>query len=293
MGTRKKIYYSMKNIILLLSTCLLAASCSSSYYQICKTQSDNVTLKEEGMVYEDSNCKITYNLWCEGGNAGFMLQNKTDQALYLDLAESFYVKNGIAYDYFLNREFSHSATNATSVSNSATIQGGIQNGRNAQIYTTSFGNIFAKTIGLTASNKKSASLSNSISYREKAIIVIPSGTSKYVTEYAINKEIYRDCDYLLFPNKKQTRSMTFNQSNSPVRFSNTVAYRIGEKGSVQRINNNFYVDAIENISGKLELKKNKGKDCNGKKIKGSYMKDCSTNSFYIGYTDTDFFDKKH
>lgn len=275
----------MKNILLLLSICLFTVSCGQSYYQICKMQSDNVVLKEEGMVYEDSNCKVTYNLWCEGGNAGFMFENKTNQTLYLDLSESSYVNNGMAYDYFLNREYSQRATNAMSVSTSTIAQSEVQFSKSTQLDTKSFGNAFTKTIGFATSKNESASLSKSISYREKPIIVVPAKASKSIIEYAINKAIYRDCDYLLFPNKKQTKPITFSQSNTPIRFSNIIAYRVGENGPIQRINNNFYVDKIENISAKLELKKYKGKDCNGKKIKNSYMKDCSANSFYVGYTD--------
>src|SRR5574344_2203434 len=78
------------------------SSCSKNvYYQLCKTTSENVTSQKEGMVYEDANCKIVYNLWRDGGDAGFLFQNKTKEIVYLELDKSFFIKNGVAYDYFL------------------------------------------------------------------------------------------------------------------------------------------------------------------------------------------------
>ncbi|MDD4460047.1 MAG: hypothetical protein PHQ24_09620 [Proteiniphilum sp.] len=40
-----------------------------------------------------------------GGNMGFGFFNKTNENIYLNLDECFFVRNDIANDYFLEREF--------------------------------------------------------------------------------------------------------------------------------------------------------------------------------------------
>lgn len=78
-------------------------------------------------------------------------------------------------------------------------------------------------------------------------------------------------------------SVTFNNDNTPVSFSNFITYRIGDNGEVKHIENKFYVSQITNISDKKELVKSKEKDCNGLVSKQMYMKDYSSSSFYISY----------
>lgn len=81
------------------------SSCSSTlFYQVYKTSSSlQVSEEEDNLYYEDENCIVSYNLWSEEGNAGFQFYNKTEETIYLNLAKSFFVLNGIAYDYFKNR----------------------------------------------------------------------------------------------------------------------------------------------------------------------------------------------
>jgi len=60
-----------------------------------------VTKTGNNLVYEDDQCKVSYNLWSNGGDAGFVFQNKTDQNIYLDLGESFFIINGVAHNLLL------------------------------------------------------------------------------------------------------------------------------------------------------------------------------------------------
>lgn len=53
-----------------------------------------------GLLYEDDSCTIFYNFWENGGNIGFKFYNKTDKIIDIDLNRSFFVKNGVAYDYY-------------------------------------------------------------------------------------------------------------------------------------------------------------------------------------------------
>ena len=63
----------IQKILLIALILVLFTSCmKSSYFQVYKTAtSDKLVLKENLLVYEDENCKVSYNLWNEGGNIGF------------------------------------------------------------------------------------------------------------------------------------------------------------------------------------------------------------------------------
>jgi hypothetical protein len=233
------------------------------------------------MVYEDGICKITYNFWCDGGNSGFVFENKTDNTIYIDLAKSFYIKNGVAYDYYLNRTYSQGTSSNLSLSNTASIGENVQTPPTT--IATNVSNSALNSIEFLNTKKNSISQSKSISFKENAVICIPTHASKTIIEYAINKELYRSCDYLLYPQKKQIKTIPFNQSNSPVIFSNTIAFKIGEDGALKHIVNNFYVSEVMNISQRNELKKYKTEDCEGHKITNKYMKDFSVDKFYISY----------
>ncbi|MDQ3049865.1 MAG: hypothetical protein M3Q95_03155 [Bacteroidota bacterium] len=93
----------------LILLCLFLSSCTTMhYYQILRTSVDKGTIQEKKIVVEDTNCKITYDLWDEDGNIGFVMKNKTAQDLTLDLSKTFFVLNGYANVYFKNRVFSES-----------------------------------------------------------------------------------------------------------------------------------------------------------------------------------------
>lgn len=78
---------------------ILFCSCSS-YYQIQEvTTGPNLTAAGNTLVYEDPDCVITYDLWSNGGNTDFVFENKTGFLMYLNLDNSFFIKNGMAYDY--------------------------------------------------------------------------------------------------------------------------------------------------------------------------------------------------
>jgi hypothetical protein len=106
----------MKKILLPILT-LLLTSCavSTDYYQIYKTNICNGIINDNKILFEDNNCKVYYNLWNEGGDVGFSIYNKTESDLTIYLTKTFFVLNGVAYEYFQNRTFSKSANSGTSV----------------------------------------------------------------------------------------------------------------------------------------------------------------------------------
>jgi len=106
------------NLFLIAVIAVFLTSCATtSFYQVYKAVPTDKSIKTENyLIYEDDNCKISYNFWGEGGNIGFYIYNKTNENVYLNLEQSFFVLNGIAYDYFKNRVYTHSTSSGSSAS---------------------------------------------------------------------------------------------------------------------------------------------------------------------------------
>jgi hypothetical protein len=135
-----------------------------------------------------------------------------------------------------------------------------------------------RTKGVTSSS------GTSVSYSEEKIVCIPSKTSKKITEYSINKTLYRDCDLFRYPTTKQIKSKTFSKLESPLVFSNRITYFIGQPESSVKFENEFYVSEISNYPEKQITESRADEFCGEKEsIKTKYFKDVSSDKFYISY----------
>jgi hypothetical protein len=230
------------------------------YYQVYKVQPINdLSKSNNSLVYEDTNCKIQYDFWGEGGNVGFMLYNKSDKDIYVNMKESFFIYNGIAYDYYKNREFTSEigASKTSSVSASKTTA-------------------FSKTSSL------------GVNMREKEVICIPPKSAKVISEYNINKVLYRDCNLFLYPLKEQIKTSHFSEKESPFIFSNRISYIIEGTNTPIKMEHKFYVSEISNYRSKDITEYRTKMRCEDEqpttqKIK--YFKDVSPDKFYIRYSE--------
>ncbi len=96
-----------KRIITLICVAIIIiffTSCSNvRYYQVFEIKPISVNAKviNDTIIYEDGNCSILYNFWNEGGNTGFVFYNKFDSNIYIDMSETFFIKNNVVtYDYY-------------------------------------------------------------------------------------------------------------------------------------------------------------------------------------------------
>lgn len=271
MKTKRLLYSGL--IAIMLTSCG-----STSFYQVYKAMpSDKLIIKDSSLVYEDVNCKISYNLWSEGGNVGFKFLNKTEKNIYLNLGESFFILNGISYDYYKNRVYTTSRSSGTMSSIGNTASKSVTGLNYADLIQTN--KVTAtNSIGLTTAS------GISVSYNEEEILCIPPKTSKFVSEYAVTESIFRDCDLLRYPTKKQIRSKTFTKEKSPYVFSNRISYALGQNDNLVRIENEFYVKEIYNMpeSEMIEYKYNNF--CGEKDMTLSkFFKNISVDKFYIKY----------
>lgn len=256
------------------------------------------------MLYEDENCIISYNFWCENGNSGFVVTNKTSQTLYIDLSESFFIKNGMVYDYYQNRKYTFSSSNSYSDFSSMASQGYSQNNTNVlrPAAASSIGMLILNTVGasMTTTNSKGVSVANShgIEYSEKPIVAVPQGSSRLISEYCIEKNLFALCNmdtpngksesiyminnrYKLSPNDLKVGATHYTENDSPLYFSNSISYKVGSEGKTIMVKNSFYISDVTNRYGKDEVIIDKYSNCQG--VREKHMKDYGLNRFYNTY----------
>ena len=201
---------------------LLMTSCAPKLYmQIVDVKSTSVPMVGNNYTYNDGKCKITYDFWDAYGNAGFTIENLTDELLYVNMAESFYTNNGIANDYFRNRTYSKSTPYSY------------------RYYPT-------RNTTATSLNKTVVVPGQTTSYAEKEVIVVPPHTVKKVAEYSIAADLLEDCAVKMYPKKKRPESKSYAEKDSPLQFSNYLTYKFGENGAPVHVTNDFYVAGFKN-----------------------------------------------
>ena len=269
---------TLNYLIIIALSVLTLSSCKTTYYQVYRAvPSDRSMANREALVYEDENCEVTYNLWSHGGNMGFAFFNKSKENIYLNLDECFFVRNDVANDYYLDREFTQTSNVGSKSSR--------KKGASVALTGLNF-------LGLIQSNQAAAEVSeslitssgSSISVKEKKIITIPPGTLKFISEYNINESLYRDCDLLKYPRRKQVKTLHFMKEESPFVFSNRITYRVGESAEPVQFENQFYVSEITNYPEKEVVDYESDEFCGEKsEEKYNFFKIKSPDRFYIMY----------
>lgn len=288
----------MKRFLLLIAVCTALSSCApTTYFQMYQTQPvTDITMRDNCMAFEDENCEILYNFWKEYGEIGFVFYNKTTENIYLHLDECFYVENGFAYDYYRNRVYTNSksyvaSTQLTNIQGSYVTKSNAS--ANANYYkinsygiSNAYGNqttykngyVYGSTGTITNAS------SNSVSIAEKQVICIPPKTSKIITEFNIKNSVYRSCDIVRNPRRKDARSVSFNIDNTPLTFGNRIAYSVADNEELIRISNEFYVSKIANYSSfditRLEYIEECGRQTQSQV---RVFKESGPNQFYIRY----------
>ena len=205
---------------------------------------------ENGMMYENADCIVFYKMWDEGGNAGFEIHNKTDEMLYVDLSKSFFVKNGIAYNYFLNREWgtassSSNTQNTVSAAGSSSVLNYYAGTGNAAL--TKFKDPVVTTTTTSAYTAQTNTSTKSVVRKEQQIMAIPPHKSKIVAEYIITNVLVLDCSIERYPSEK-SQQLTFDKDNTPLKFANYITYNKGEGTADMVIDNEFYISSVVNYA---------------------------------------------
>lgn len=262
------------HLILLSLAITLFSSCATTFYQIYKAAPLSAeSQKGELMKFEDPYCIVSYNLWAPGGDIGFLFTNKTDENIFIELDQTFFVLNGIAYDYYLNRVYTSSETSAASLAQTSILSRGSSDDTvPSRSRSTSRGVV--KATGY------------SVAYNEEKRICIPPHASKRITEYSITNSLYRDCNLFQYPVKKQITSTTFTRTTSPLVFSNRITYRVGSGEAIQ-MNNEFFVAEVTNLPEAEAVSLTRAEFCEQKALSTiKQVKAAAPDRFYIKYQKT-------
>lgn len=262
-----------KRLFYFLGISIVLASCTTtSYYQVydVKPTKENIKKTDE-LVYEDNNCKISYNLWSNGGNIGFNIYNKTNKELYVYLNKSNFILNGFAYDYYKNRTLTTSESKSASTTSTAT-------GSVAVTGVNIYNNIQTNQVKSSNSANLSSSIGYAVSIEEDSIVCVPAKTTKRISEYSINNTLIRNCDLFKYPSKKEINTKTYTMEQSPMVFSNRITYKVDKE--YFKIENEFFVYEITNYPSSEFFEFKREEFCGQKS---------STSTKYYKYYDTDKF----
>lgn len=255
---------TQQKLLLFLFLSLAMSGCSSSayFYQIYSTKSEQVKQQDDNFTYEDTQFKVTYDLWSEYGDIGFLIFNKTEKNIYLHLDKSFYVCNAIAYDYFQNRTFTETQTHSESKPASGWWWWGVP----------------LKT--------QASSSSSSVSTPEPRIVCIPPKSAKKIYQFSIVTGVYRNCELLRYPyREKDIKTSNFDKNSSPYQFSNRIEYSFTENGEdASVLVHDFWVSSISNIPDSKFSKYTSSEFCNQKTYYYAPLHKAS-NNFYVRYAN--------
>lgn len=235
-----RIHLVLYGTLVLCASMLVSCEATYNYVQICTVKSiDNATTAqntEEGLLYENEDCIVKYNLWSNGGDAGFVFYNKTNRVIHIDLGQTFLVKNGVAYDYYTPQTSTNASSSSVGVATSA--MGSFWD-------TAIFGNI------TTISTASYSTTINTV-VTQQSIFSIPPKSSRVVSGYAISKGLLLDCDLNKYP--ANSAKLTFEADNSPLTFANYITYSVGEEQENKVIENKFYIAEVANYAEPYILK---------------------------------------
>jgi hypothetical protein len=273
---------SLKLFTILLIIITFSSCSSIYYYQVYKVEpTTNIKSDNEALVYEDDFCKVSYNFWTKNGNSGFLLYNKIDSNIYVNLQESFFIINGVANDYFQNRTFTYSQNSAVTSAVSANASKSVT-GIN---YTN---NVQTNKVAATSSVGTLAGSGYAVSYTEIPVINIPAHTSKVISVFTINETLFRSCDLYRFPSKSNIQTAKYNLKNSPVIFSNRIVYNIGTEVQTHSFENEFYIAEIANYPENVFYETSRDEFCGQKEsVYTKHYHLIAPDKFFIRYTKDD------
>ena len=167
----------MKKLLIPFISLFLSSCSIMNYYQVYKAVPQGGSVGENFILFEDTNCSVSYNLWAKGGDIGFIIYNKTDKDISIDLVKTFFVINGRSFQYFKNRTFitDKSTTKEITVGD----------------------NIWTKKVSITTTETTSTT--------EMPTLIIPGKTRISIINFDIVSDRFVSCDMSRYPAKKPKR----------------------------------------------------------------------------------------
>ncbi len=255
-------------------------SCKSAFFQVYEVESDNLKQQVNSLVFENEDCKLFYNLWSNNGKVTFTMLNKTDKDIFVNLSQSFFVKNGFAIDYFQGRTYTSQVfVQNTYVSTTLSATGKASGLWGDNVYD------FSKDV-LVKSNKAVKGIAQSVSTEEKEIVCIPAKCYKVFSYYSVNPSRLIVCDNSKDYPRQSAAIAFYSKDTSPVSFKNRIAYGFNKSEVAEKhVDNNFWITSVTNYSRKAATDKVKASSGCDKGSKRKVFKIGGPNKFYAVFKD--------
>ncbi|MBR6630971.1 MAG: hypothetical protein IKK89_03365 [Alistipes sp.] len=212
----------MKRLCFILFA-LCTVSCAS-YIQVATLNSDTVQLSDKGeFYYEDEIVRIEYSFnQAANGLFSFSIKNLTAEDIYVDMAKSYFINNGIAADYYGR---STTVTVGTSSSDSY---------------------LFSENVSSTYTTSKSVSETKTAA----SYVGIPCESARVFTGFMISDTRYTEKGFKEYPYQGDTEVREFNKDESPLVIINRITLIVGGEEIVieNKMYATKYVNAVNNIN---------------------------------------------
>lgn len=239
----------MKTFLINLAVLFLGAvcftSCKTSYYQVYSVETEGSQKIDNSIVFENNDCKVYYNLWSNNGIVSFVFLNKTDRDIFINLGQTFFIRNGLAIEYYQGRRFSEMRYTqmATAISSSFTMLNAHGNWND---------NIYNEDVFVTNTSKANKILNanaKSVTTDEKEIVCIPAKCYKLFSYYRANPQKIVTCNNKKDYPKYNADIANYTKANSPLIFTNRIAYGFNKDAVAEKhIDNTFWISSIKNYS---------------------------------------------
>lgn len=258
------------NTIALLSMMLafLFISCtpySDNSYQMFAIDYTGGTLKENKIEYKDENLIIKYNFNSPGGYIEYSIYNNSKEDIVVDLDKCYFILNDEINSYY------NSIAITISLSYTAAVTGEVPS-----IFTN-------KTYGLGNSSSNTYTTTKT----EKQYFTLLPNTFKSIRTFnLVNNyvEVQNLNKYFRF--NQIPANINFNITNSPIRFSNVINYKVKDKDREYKLESKFFVEEIFNIpNSKFYIYNNKSSNLlsNSNQFQTKVLKYNQPNFFFIQY----------
>lgn len=211
----------MKRLCFILFA-LCMVSCAP-YIQVATLNSDTVQLSDKGeFYYENEVARIDYYFNIkENGLFSFSIKNLTAEDIYVDMAKSYFINNGIATDYYGR---STTVTVGKSVSDSYSFGEYV-----SSTYTTS----------QSVSETKTAA----------SYVGIPGESARVFTGFMISDTHYTEKGFEEYPYQGYPEVREFNKDESPLVIINRITLIVGGEEIVieNKMYTTKYVNALDNV----------------------------------------------
>lgn len=262
---------------LFMSLIISGCSPTSFGYQIVSTEPLN---DETSMTFQNEDCLIEFDFWKSHGNPGFVIHNKSEDNIVLNLDSCFYIYNGEMRDLFLQREYSSSSSSSRSSTEKVSVADFLT--KNTQSYYNLSENAVG-SVGVASTN--AISREQGQTRKEMKRLIISPGAKRSIIEYSILNRSFRPCNLQRDPNKRLIKNMAFSvdysPEDSPLVFSTIINYSASNKTYTKRFS--FYISRLENVKKDdvfFEIEKD---DCGRRLWDYSVLKDLGEKKFYIRY----------